>query len=92
MGNLMNRIVHVKAKPSDKVTQILYSQFRKINLDTSLGRVSRILEKDPFVLVVHSQRQCNFLNTLRIYRDIFENIFITKTFFKCCFKHDILFI
>lgn len=59
MGNLMNRIVNAKAKPTDNVSQVLYSQFRKITLDTSLGRVSRILEKDPFVLVVHSQRQCN---------------------------------
>lgn len=62
MGNLMNRIVNMKAKPTDKVTQVLYSQFRKISLDTSLGRVSRILEKDPFVLVVHSQRQCKYIS------------------------------
>ncbi|XP_026470149.1 cystathionine beta-synthase [Ctenocephalides felis] len=57
MGNLMNRIVGLKNKPQDPVEKALYKQFRKITLDTTLGRVSRILEKEPFLVVVHNQRQ-----------------------------------
>ncbi|XP_066997097.1 cystathionine beta-synthase-like protein isoform X2 [Anabrus simplex] len=56
LGNLMSRMVNCRALPTDPVEQVLYRQFRKINLDTTLGRLSRILDKDHFVLVVHSQR------------------------------------
>ncbi|XP_059478512.1 cystathionine beta-synthase [Neocloeon triangulifer] len=51
-GNMMTRLVNHKIKPEDKVASILYRQFRKIKADTILGRVSHILEKDPFALVV----------------------------------------
>jgi len=54
----MSRMVNSKALPTDAVEKTLYRQFRKIKLDTTLGRLSRILEKDHFVLVVHSQRLC----------------------------------
>lgn len=56
LANLMSRLVINRALPTDKVEKVLYRQFRKIKLDTTLGRLSRILEKDHFVLVVHSQR------------------------------------
>lgn len=56
MGNLMNRIVNKKAEPSDKVEKVLFRQFKKISLDTTLGRLSRIFEKDSFALVTHNQR------------------------------------
>nr|CAD7422047.1 unnamed protein product [Timema poppensis] len=56
MGNLMSRLINTKALPTDCVEKVLYRQFRKIKLDTNLGRLSRILDKDHFVLVVHSQR------------------------------------
>ncbi|KAJ9574722.1 hypothetical protein L9F63_008092, partial [Diploptera punctata] len=56
LGNLMTRLVNNKVQPTDSVNKILYRQFRKIKLDTTLGRLSRILAKDHFVLVVHPQR------------------------------------
>lgn len=56
MGNLMNRIVNKKAEPSDKVEKVLFRQFKKISLDTTLGKLSRIFEKDSFALVTHNQR------------------------------------
>ncbi|XP_049951948.1 cystathionine beta-synthase isoform X1 [Schistocerca serialis cubense] len=56
MGNLMSRLVNSRALPTDPVEKVLYRQFRKITLDTSLGKLSRLLERDHFVLVTHSQR------------------------------------
>nr|CAD7444065.1 unnamed protein product [Timema bartmani] len=61
MGNLMSRLINTKALPTDCVEKVLYRQFRKIKLDTNLGRLSRILDKDHFVLVVHSQRLCKLI-------------------------------
>ncbi|XP_071453662.1 cystathionine beta-synthase-like protein isoform X2 [Hetaerina americana] len=56
MGNLMSLMVHSRVKPSDVVKNVLYRQFRKVTMDMTLGRLSRILERDHYVLVVHSQR------------------------------------
>ncbi|XP_021940064.1 cystathionine beta-synthase isoform X2 [Zootermopsis nevadensis] len=55
LGNLVTRMVNSKVLPTDAVEKVLYRQFRKIKLDATLGRLSRILEKDHFVLVVHPQ-------------------------------------
>ncbi|KAK3889558.1 hypothetical protein Pcinc_006445 [Petrolisthes cinctipes] len=56
LGSLMAKLVAGKIEGSSPVQQSLYSQFRKIKLDTTLGRLSRILDRDHFALVVHTQR------------------------------------
>ncbi|XP_076055996.1 cystathionine beta-synthase isoform X2 [Oratosquilla oratoria] len=58
LGSLMAKIVAGKVEGSSPVEQSLYSQFRKITLDTTLGKLSRILDRDHFALVVHRQRLC----------------------------------
>ena len=35
-------------------------------MDTRLGQLSRMLDTDHFVLVVHSQRQCEFYSLIRV--------------------------
>ncbi|GIY52374.1 cystathionine beta-synthase [Caerostris extrusa] len=45
-----------KVVSSTKVSDVLYTTFHKINLDTTLGRLSTILDTGHFALVVHSQR------------------------------------
>jgi cystathionine beta-synthase len=59
-GILMSKLVGGKVKASDPVEQALYRQFCKIKLDTSLGYLSQVLEKDHFVLIVHTQRRCEY--------------------------------
>ncbi|KAG0717929.1 Cystathionine beta-synthase [Chionoecetes opilio] len=56
LGSLMAKILSAKIEGSSPVQQSLYSQFRKIKLDTTLGKLSRILDRDHFALVVHTQR------------------------------------
>jgi len=57
VGNMMANMVRNKVTPSDPVSKVMYKQFKKIRMDTSLGDLSRMLDTDHFVLVVHDQRQ-----------------------------------
>merc|ERR1712106_338755 len=53
LGGLMAKIVSSKIEGSSPVQQSLYSQFKKITLDTTLGKLSQILDRDHFALMVH---------------------------------------
>lgn len=57
VGNMMSQVVRSKVKPSDAVSSVMYKQFKKVRMDTSLGQISRMLDTDHFVVVVHDQRQ-----------------------------------
>ncbi|XP_070202618.1 cystathionine beta-synthase-like isoform X2 [Littorina saxatilis] len=57
VGNILAQMVKNKVKPSDPVSKIMYKQFKMIKMDTRLGQLSRMLDTDHFVLVVHNQRQ-----------------------------------
>jgi len=56
LGGLMAKLVSSKIEGSSPVQQTLYSQFKKITLDTTLGKLSQILERDHFALMVHMSR------------------------------------
>ena len=61
LGGLMAKILSSKIEGSSPVQQslylsMLYSQFKKITLDTPLGKLSRILVIDHFALILHSSR------------------------------------
>lgn len=57
VANLMSQVMRNKAMVTDPVSTVVYKQFKQVKLDTKLGRLSRILQTDHFVLVVHEQRQ-----------------------------------
>uniref|UniRef100_A0A665WGT6 Cystathionine beta-synthase n=1 Tax=Echeneis naucrates TaxID=173247 RepID=A0A665WGT6_ECHNA len=57
LGNMLASILAGKIKLSDKVSKVLYKQFKQIRLTDDLGKLSRILETDHFALVVHEQIQ-----------------------------------
>ena len=58
LGSLMAKVVGGKVEGTCPVSQSLYSQFHRITLDTSLAKLSTILHRDHFALVVHTQRLC----------------------------------
>lgn len=58
LANLMSHLTNGKVQASDPVEKVLYRQIRKVTLDTPLSRVSKFLETDHFVLIVHTQKQC----------------------------------
>lgn len=55
LGNLMAKIVAGKITPETHLSGCIYSKFKKVSLNTSLGSLSRILDHEYFALVVHSQ-------------------------------------
>uniref|UniRef100_A0A2C9JYD3 Cystathionine beta-synthase n=1 Tax=Biomphalaria glabrata TaxID=6526 RepID=A0A2C9JYD3_BIOGL len=57
VSNMMAQVVKHRAKRTDPVSKVMYKQFKQIHMDTSLGQLSRMLDTDHFVLVVHNQRQ-----------------------------------
>jgi len=56
MGSLKAKVFKGKVMPQDPVEKAMYEKFKKITLDTTLGEANRILDKDHFALVVHSQK------------------------------------
>lgn len=55
---LVNKMLNSNLKPTDTIDNAIFKKFSKVNLNTSIGRLSRILEKDPYVLVTQEQKEC----------------------------------
>lgn len=55
---LVSRMLNFGLKGTDKIDKAVFKKFSKVTLDTSIGRLSRILEKDPYVLVTQKQKEC----------------------------------
>ncbi|GFR09773.1 cystathionine beta-synthase [Trichonephila clavata] len=57
LGNLMSKIMAGKVVSTALVSDVLYTTFHQIELNTTLGRLSSILDTGHFALIVHSQKQ-----------------------------------
>ncbi|XP_063161360.1 cystathionine beta-synthase-like [Candoia aspera] len=55
--NILSSILAGNAQFSDPVMKVTYQQFSKINLDDTLGKLSRILENEHFAIIVHELEQ-----------------------------------
>ena len=58
LGSLKAKLMKGKIHSTDPVEAAVYTQFKKLCLDTTLSKVNRILDTDHFALVVHKQRIC----------------------------------
>jgi len=56
LGNLTSQIVSGRVEPNDPISKVLYRQFIQIPLNTTLGALSRVFDKDHFALVVTRQK------------------------------------
>lgn len=79
LSHLMNCIVSKKVEFSDPIEKALFKQFRRVDVNTSLGKVSRILEKEPFVVVVTKSESGNYLIQTPTY--FLRNIILKYCFF-----------
>ena len=61
---LMNKILDSTLKQSDSIEKALFKKFIKIKSDVSVGRLSRILETQPFVVVVADMRRNGSFNQI----------------------------
>ena len=58
LGSLKAKLMKGKICSTDPVEAAVYTQFKKLCLDTTLSKLNRILDTDHFALVVHKQRIC----------------------------------
>ncbi|CRK96786.1 CLUMA_CG009942, isoform A [Clunio marinus] len=69
---LVNKMLNANLKATDTIDKAVFKKFTKVNLNTSIGRLSRILEKDPYVLVTQSQKE--YANGETVTREIIIGI------------------
>jgi len=55
-GNLLARIATGKLHRDDPVSKVLYRQFKTVSLETTLGKLSTIFDRDHFAIVTASQQ------------------------------------
>jgi len=56
MGSLKAKLLKGKVNGTDPVEAVTYSTFKKLNLETTLSKLSRVLDTEHYALVVHNQR------------------------------------
>jgi len=56
LGSLKAKLLKGKIMSDDPIQKATYSTFKKVTLETTLGKLNRILDSEHFALVVHSQR------------------------------------
>lgn len=62
INNIMSKILDRSLELDDPISKALFKKFIKIKMDTTMGRLSRILEKEPYVVVVQKREICKLLN------------------------------
>lgn len=58
ISHIMNKILEKSVEFEDPISSALFKKFVKIQLDTTLGRLSRILETEPYAVVVQKREIC----------------------------------
>lgn len=56
LGSLKTKLIKGNLMSDDPIQKATYSTFKKVNLETTLGKLNRILDSEHFALVVHSQK------------------------------------
>merc|ERR1712025_1405302 len=56
MGSLKAKLLKGKVNATDPVEAVTYNTFKKLNLETTLSKLNRVLDTEHFALVVHNQR------------------------------------
>jgi len=56
LGNLTSQILSGRVQPTDPISKVLYRQFNKVPINTKLGALSKMFDRDHFALVVTTQK------------------------------------
>jgi len=51
LGNLTSKLTSGRCKPAEAISTALYPQFKQVSLDTTLGQLSKIFDRDHFAVV-----------------------------------------
>ncbi|KAK2151488.1 hypothetical protein LSH36_361g00023 [Paralvinella palmiformis] len=57
VGHIMSELTKGRVKITDPVSAIIYKQFQQVTMDTTLSRLSRLLDTDHYVVILHDQKQ-----------------------------------
>ena len=76
LGSLKSKVLKCKVSLHDPVRNATYNTFHKVTLDTTLEKLDRILDKEHFALVVHSQRLCKKTSNFVVLPKHFKGTFI----------------
>uniref|UniRef100_A0A8C4QZH0 Cystathionine beta-synthase n=1 Tax=Eptatretus burgeri TaxID=7764 RepID=A0A8C4QZH0_EPTBU len=57
LQNILSYMLYGRLKPSDSINEVLYKEFKEVDMRTELGTLSRILETNHFALVIQVQIQ-----------------------------------
>lgn len=77
-AHTLNRLVNDKIPLTDQIVKCIYKQFRKVKMDVNLGRVSRILEREPFI-IVYEQELCQEKVTAVITKELFLDYILKQS-------------
>jgi cystathionine beta-synthase len=57
----LNKLLNDKLSKNDPILRFIYKQYIKVGKETTLGRISRVLERQPFVVITEKQNEatCN---------------------------------
>ena len=72
LGSLKAKVLKGNVLRNDPVLKATYNTFKKVTLETTLETLNRILDKEHFALVVHSQRLCKILRNILTKPNNFE--------------------
>lgn len=64
LNEILSDLISGKLQRSDCVEQIMKKEFRKIDLRTTLGIISRILEKENYAVVLDEEKEDRFVGIL----------------------------
>jgi cystathionine beta-synthase len=56
LGNLTSQILSGRVKRTDPISKVLYRQLNKVSLNTKLGTLSKLFDRDHFALVTAVQK------------------------------------
>jgi len=62
LGNLTSQILSGRVKNTDPISKVLYRQFKKISPQAKLGALSKLFDRDHFVLVTTQQKNYSSSN------------------------------
>lgn len=73
----LNKLLNDKLSKTDPILRFIYKQFIKVDKNTTLGRISRILERQPYVVITEKRNEptCNKAITVPI--EIFTRKMLT---------------
>ncbi len=90
-GNLAKMITQNRIQPNDPCSKAIYKQFRKVTLNSSLGELAAIFDRDYYALVVAEQKcfDCGVETIRSVVTGVVTRIDLLTFISKVCFDYQL---